>query len=152
MTTRLATSSIPLEVLESLELLLFGAIGLTSVALTAAAASDLTIQQWRALVVIARADGIGVGDMAARVGTTLPSASRLVGRLERRGLVETARDDADRRRTIVRTTPAGRSAFEEIVARRRELMHAALTANLERLPPDLSGGLAALARALGRYE
>jgi DNA-binding MarR family transcriptional regulator len=151
-TARLAAQPIPHEVLESLELLLFGAVGLTSVALTAAAAADLTIQQWRALVVIARLDSIGVGEVAARVGTTLPSASRLIGRLERRGLVATSRDEVDRRRTMVRTTPEGTATFNAVVARRRELMHAALAGNLRRLPTDLQGGLAALAQALGRYE
>ena len=44
-----AADAIPQDVIESLELLLFGAIGMTTIALADASASDLTLSQWRAL-------------------------------------------------------------------------------------------------------
>jgi DNA-binding MarR family transcriptional regulator len=149
---RVVVEPASMELLESIELLLFGAVGLTSVALSSATAADLTLQQWRALVVIARSDGIGVGDVAARVGTTLPSSSRLVSRLQRRGLVTIGRDDVDRRRSVLRPTEAGTAAYESVITRRRELLYSTLAGTLDMLPADLRGGLAALAKALSRYE
>ena len=59
------------------------------------------------LVVGAATDGIRVGEIAGRIGSAVPTTSRLVRRLERRGLVAAERDEADRRATLVRLTPTG---------------------------------------------
>jgi DNA-binding MarR family transcriptional regulator len=143
---------IPIEVLESLELLLYAAIGITSFALADADVSELTLPQWRALVVIGREDGIRVGALATRIGTSLPSTSRLVVRLERHGYVSTARDERDRRATIVTLTDTGRAVRTRVVDRRRELVRGSIAAGTGRLPRDLTRGLAALAKALSPYE
>ena len=152
MTTARDAVSFPPEILERLELLLFGAIGLTSVALSDAAMSDLTLAQWRALVVLGRTDGIRVGDAAARIGMSLPSASRLIRRLEGRGYVTSERDETDRRGTIIRLTAEGARVRAAVIARRRELMNAALAQHGERLPQDLSRGLHTIAQAFYRYQ
>ncbi len=152
MATAPETVTFPPDVLEYLELLLFGAIGITSVALSDASATDLTLPQWRALVVIGRGDGTRVGDAAARIGMSLPSASRLIRRLERRGFVHTERDESDRRGTIVRLTEEGAHVRAEVIARRRELMNEALAQHGARLPKDLSRGLRTIAEAFDRYE
>lgn len=152
MATNHELAAIPADIVESLELLFFGAIGITSFALADASATELTLPQWRALVVVGRADAIRVGDIAARIGLSLPSTSRLIGRLERRGYVSTERDESDRRATLVRLTPGGRSVRESVIVRRRELMSSALSAQSARLPKDLSKGLATLAKAFDRYE
>jgi DNA-binding MarR family transcriptional regulator len=142
---------VPADIIDSLELLMFTAIGMTAVALSAAAASDLTLPQWRALVVVGRMGRARVGDVAGAIGNSLPSASRLVRRLERQGLVATARDDTDRRATVVELTPKGRQVREEVVTRRRALMDAALADQAPRLPSDLRAGLATIAHAFNRY-
>jgi DNA-binding MarR family transcriptional regulator len=144
--------TLPPEILEYLELLMFGAIGMTSVALSAAEASDLTLPQWRALVVIGKADGVRVGDAAARIGISLPSASRLIRRLERRGYVSTERDESDRRGTIVRLTKQGAEVRAEVIGRRRQLMQEALARQPGKLPKELSRGLRTIAQAFARYE
>jgi DNA-binding MarR family transcriptional regulator len=143
---------VPTDILDSLQAIMYGAVGMTTVALARASAGELTLSQWRALVVIGRNDGVHVGDISAAVGMSLPSTSRLVRRLERRGLVSTARDEADRRATLVRMTAAGRRLRNRVVDRRRDLMDAALAANVRRLPKNLSTGLAVIARALEAYE
>jgi DNA-binding MarR family transcriptional regulator len=140
------------EILESLELLLYAAIGITSFALADADASELTLPQWRALVVVGREDGIRVGALATRIGTSLPSTSRLVVRLERHGYVTTARDERDRRATIVTLTETGLAVRTRVVERRRELVRGAVAAGARRLPRDLTRGLAVLAEALVPYE
>jgi DNA-binding MarR family transcriptional regulator len=140
------------EIGDSLEHLIFGAIGLTAFALTDASASDLTLAQWRALVVIGRDNGIRVGVLASRVGMSLPSTSRMVRRLERAGHVITERDSNDRRATLVHLTGSGRRTRNAVIQRRRELMNSAVADCGVGLPADLAQGLAALARAFAPYE
>jgi len=142
----------PIDIIESLEILMFEAIGMTAIALSMASTGELTLPQWRALVVISRVDALRVGDVAAAIGMSLPSTSRMVQRLERRGLVSTERDETDRRATLVRMTDHGRALRERVVACRRELMEAALNAHAPRLPRELTYGLATIALAFERYE
>lgn len=135
----------------ALEGLVVGAVGMTSSALEAfSQESELTLQQWRALVVVARTDGIRIGDVGSRVGLTGPSTSRLVRRLERRGLVVTDRDESDRRGTIVRTTARGHELWWSLVQHRRLLILEALstlrTPVRERLVRDVEQLEAAFAR------
>ena len=87
-------------------------VGITTIAMQQASPDlELSFPQWRALVVVGSGDGIRVGDIAGRIGSAVLSTSRLVRRLERRGLVIAERDDADRRATLVRLTPAGMHAW-----------------------------------------
>ncbi len=146
------TLDVSADLLDALELLMFGAIGMTSVALAESAATDLTLAQWRALVVIGRSDGQRVGDVGSRIGMSLPSASRLIRRLERRGYVSIERDETDRRATLVRLTDDGRRTRAAVIARRRELMTSALAQRPGRLPKDLTLGLVSIAQALEFYE
>jgi DNA-binding MarR family transcriptional regulator len=151
MTTLIDGAALPAEVLDALEELMVGAIGMTSVALASAAAGGLTMSQWRALVVIGRADQVRVGGVATAAGMSLPSTSRLIRRLQRGGLVASNRDEEDRRATLVTLTPAGRRLRDDVVRGRRVLMEQALLARGNRLPKDLSGGLAAIARAFEQF-
>ena len=59
-----------------------------------------------------------VSELAARMHVALPTASLLVGELDRAGLVERTEDPADRRRTIVRITDEHREACVEFLERR----------------------------------
>jgi DNA-binding MarR family transcriptional regulator len=142
----------PIDIIESLELLVFEAIGMTAVALSLVSTGELTLAQWRALVVLGRADGLRVGEIAQAVGMSLPSASRLIQRLERRGLVTTERDESDRRATLVRLTASGMEVREAVVKCRREMMEAALQRHAPRLPRGLAPGLSAIATAFDQYR
>src|SRR5689334_10937177 len=76
------------RLLDALEQVAVGMVGITSAVFAADPPIDLTLLQWRTLVVVTEAaDGLRISEVAARVGTSLPSASRLVDRLARRGLV-----------------------------------------------------------------
>ena len=105
------------RIVEAVERLMVESIGVTTVALAQAAPDvDLSIAQWRALVVVStRESGLRVGEIAARMGSAVPTTSRLIRRLERRGLVVAQRDEADRRATLVSLTDAG----ERILQRHR---------------------------------
>lgn len=139
------------EFLEALELLVFGAIGLTSFALAQSSPADLTLHQWRALVVIGRAGTIRVGEVALQIGTALPATSRLLSRLESRGYLTSARDEMDRRATNVELTPLGQRVRKAVIQTRRQLMQDALARREGRLPNDLLQGLHALGKAFAPY-
>jgi DNA-binding MarR family transcriptional regulator len=104
-----------------LERIVIGAVGVTTRALEQAAPGvDLTFSQWRALLILGEpANGMRVGELAARVGVTLPATSRLLRRLERRDLVALTPDETDRRATRARLAPRGREVRIAILAFRR---------------------------------
>ena len=142
----------PADIIEPLELLMYGAIGMTTLALSAASAGELTLSQWRALVVLGRTESARVGEIANAVGMSLPSTSRLIRRLERRGLVSTERDELDRRATRVRVTAQGKDLRDEVVRRRRTMMEGALASRAPVMPRSLVAGVKAIARAFDQYE
>jgi DNA-binding MarR family transcriptional regulator len=134
----------------SLERIVRAEVGLTAVAF-ARVAPDLPLLQWRALVVaIETPEDLRVRDVAGRVGIAVPSASRLIRRLERRGLVVTRRDEVDRRVTRVQPTPRGREVHDAVLAARRSELRLAVSDAELQLPQDLEGGLAAIADRLDR--
>lgn len=52
-------------------------------------------------------DGIAVSDLARALHSSMPATSRLLGTLEKRGLIMRRQDSADRRKTRVTLTDAG---------------------------------------------
>ena len=123
------------QVVEALERLVTAAVGLTTTVLgEVSVAGELTLPQWRILVVVTGSDGSRVGEVASKVGISLPAASRLVRRLERRGFVTADRDEGDRRATNVRPTEEGLRLWQEVVGRRRRRLVAALDFLEEPLP------------------
>lgn len=57
-------------------------------------------------------DGLPCSEIGARLITHDPDVTRLLDRLEKRGLVERTRGDTDRRVILVRITPAGITLVE----------------------------------------
>ena len=105
-----------------LEAIVYGAIAVTARALNAAGV-ELTLPQWRALVVVGgSASGASISHVAERLGSDLSPTSRLIGRLERRGLVVTGKTDRDRRVTRVRLTAEGHALRRQVIERRQILL------------------------------
>jgi DNA-binding MarR family transcriptional regulator len=73
----------------------------------ATTAADVTVPQSRVLMLLRRTPGIGVSAVAEHLGIGLASASALVDRLVRRGLVDRVQDPAERRRVVLTLTPLG---------------------------------------------
>ncbi|HYE08460.1 MAG TPA: MarR family transcriptional regulator [Planctomycetota bacterium] len=71
--------------------------------------SDLSPEQYNVLRILRGAgkDGHPCGEIAGRMITRDPDVTRLIDRLEKRGLVERRRDDVDRRVVRVTITNAG---------------------------------------------
>jgi DNA-binding MarR family transcriptional regulator len=133
---------------DALERIVFAAVALTTRALSEARGDlDLTLAQWRVLVVLGETeDGATISQVAGRIGVTLPATSRQLRRLERRGLVDVSRDQRDRRATRVRLTRLGRSARDDVVSfRRRKIAQIAASLNLD---PAMATELARIADAL----
>lgn len=151
--TRTQTPSAADMLADHLERIAVRAVGLTTRALAQADTGfELTFPQWRALLVLGEsADGARVGEVAARVGVTLPATSRLLRRLERRGLTALAVDEQDRRATRARLTDHGRAVREAILTHRRTALREVASALHEPDRLDLARGLRAIAAELERF-
>jgi DNA-binding MarR family transcriptional regulator len=101
-----------------LEAIVVGSVAITARALQSAA-PDLTIVQWRLLVLLANRGPLTVGELADRLGVTSSAVSRLVRRVADRSLVVTRRSAADRRTRSVAVSPAGAELVALVVAARR---------------------------------
>jgi DNA-binding MarR family transcriptional regulator len=77
---------------------------------------DLTMGQFKAMVMVTANGPQPVGELGRRLGISEPAASLLVDRLEERGFAARQRDLRDRRRTMVTATPAA----EELAGRLRQ--------------------------------
>jgi len=136
---------------DAIESIVVGAVGLTSRALAEAAPDiELTIPQWRALVIVGDGDpGVRVGRVAERIGTSSPATSRLLRRLSQRGLLTLSPDVHDRRATLARLTPAGDRTRRAIVGYRQQALRSLADgladdelAELERAARTIAGALA----------
>ena len=112
-------------VLPDVERIVVAAVGVTARAL-ADVAPELTLLQWRVLVLIDQPDGIAVGAIAIALGAKIAAVSRLVGRLRDRGLLQTRRADHDARIILVSLSDAGTSLRRRVVRRRRDELRVAL--------------------------
>lgn len=59
-------------------------------------------------------DGLLCGEIATRMVTREPDITRLLDRLEKRGLLHRCREDADRRRVLVRITDDGLALLSQL--------------------------------------
>lgn len=133
------------EVVAWLEGIVFGGVAMTTAALEYATGGiDVSFAQWRTILLVGGSeDGCRVGEVASFLHAGLPATSRLLRRMERRGLMSLERDERDRRATRARLTPAGMDLRHSVLEyRRREI--AALVAEVstpraaERALRDLS--------------
>ncbi len=137
----------PPTLVDAVERLVRVGVSLTTHALAEAPGAELTLQQWRVLVLVAEGEGLRVGEVAARVGLGFPSASRLVGRLEAAGLVRHDRDPDDGRASRVAATARGRRVAGSVIDRRRSLIAEALGTSGP-FDERVSAGIERLGRAL----
>ena len=108
---------------------------------------EMSMGQLKAVILLNCSSHLTVGGLARALGIAEPSASILVDKLEKRGLAARETDPADRRRTPVAVTEAGR----QLVSQLRSVRDGKLNAWLSEVPDDdlraLLRGLDALIRA-----
>jgi len=76
-------------------------------AMRQASAPTLSVPQFRVLVFINRREQASPTQVAEHIGLTLPSMTKLLDGLVRRGLVQRHAHPSDRRRQVLRLTPQG---------------------------------------------
>ncbi|HEY2815460.1 MAG TPA: MarR family winged helix-turn-helix transcriptional regulator [Acidimicrobiales bacterium] len=87
-----------------------------------AAPSDVTLPQYRALVVLASRGPQRTADLAAELDVAPSSITRLCDRLERKRLVSRRSDRDDRRQVTIAITAAGRKLVDAVTkVRRRDI-------------------------------
>jgi MarR family transcriptional regulator, organic hydroperoxide resistance regulator len=132
------------RVVAAVERVILGGVAITTRALDGEA-EDLTFSQWRILTILGEeATKSHVRGVGERVGVSAPSASRLLRRLEDRGLIALERDLRDRRYMRVRLTLAGQTVRDRVLGRRRLLIQEALGRADGRLPANLLAAIGAI--------
>lgn len=106
---------------EVVDAVLAASRALVAIALKSLAAAhvDVTLPQYRALVLLAYTGERRTVDLANDLGVNSSTATRLVDRLVRRGLVDRDVHPDDRRATQVQITAAGRAVVEAVMHHRR---------------------------------
>ena len=139
------------RLVNALERLVYGSVGITTLAIAQTSeAAELTFAQWRVLVMLG--DGPRrVGEIAGRLAISITSASRLVRRMENKGYVDTARDERDRRATLVTLSDKGARTRAGVTLHRRALIDNLVRDGASALPGDLNAGLEVLAERFLRY-
>jgi DNA-binding MarR family transcriptional regulator len=141
--------------LASIDLVIEGllAIGRMLIAQTARSLAQLnanvTLPQFRTLVVLATSGPARVVDLAAELRVQPSTATRMCDRLVRKGLVSRHEHPADRRAAWVVLTATGRNLVAEIMRRRRDEIAALVQSIPVADPQALASGLHALVVAAG---
>ncbi|MCK8477380.1 MarR family winged helix-turn-helix transcriptional regulator [Microbacterium aurugineum] len=86
------------------------------------AGNEAPAAQWRVLSLLEQSGSRRVGELAAAARTTQPGMTRLIGGLEREGLVLRSPDADDSRATVVNITPQGAAAIDAWRAEFRETL------------------------------
>ncbi len=82
-------------------------------------AEEVTLPQYRALIVLAATGPQRVASLAEALGVTPPTATRMCDRLVRKGLVRRRTAREDRREVRLSLTVDGQQLVSEVTARRR---------------------------------
>jgi DNA-binding MarR family transcriptional regulator len=83
---------------------------------------EITPEQWMVLVRLWQAEGVTQTDLAARTFRDLPTMSRIIGTMERTGLVTRKADPEDGRARLVYLTARGRSLRKALVGEARAMV------------------------------
>lgn len=117
----------------------------------AGAGHDITVPQYRVLVVLASRGPARPGDLAEALAISSSATTRLCDRLARKGLISREReaDAADRRVVTLGLTTQGAGLLDEVTSRRRTEIARIIEAVPERDRSLLVKALAVFASAAG---
>ena len=82
----------------------------------------ITPPQLNALVILVEQDGITMGELCDRMYLACSTATDLIDRMERNGLIERERDLTDRRVIRLRVKDPGRRVIEEVMKARKRYL------------------------------
>lgn len=81
----------------------------------------ISVDQWYALDVIVRHDGIAMNDLATTLAVPAPTLTKFVDRLVARALAFRLVDDGDRRRVLVHGSARGQAVHKKLSAQVAEI-------------------------------
>lgn len=111
--------------------------------------AEVTLPQFRALVVLSTRGALRPGDLGAELGVEPSTATRSCDRLQRKGLVAREHSGTDRRAVLVCLTDPGRELVDAVMTRRRREMEALVAAVPAAHYPAVIATLEALVNAAG---
>jgi DNA-binding MarR family transcriptional regulator len=123
-------------------------VGLTVRAL-AAVEAEVTLAQFRALVVLAVRGTLRSADIAEELQVNPSTGTRMTDRLAAKGLVRRVRSTDDRRVVRLRLTRAGHDIVEKAMAHRRAELERIVAETAGVWQPAVTGALTAFAAAAG---
>lgn len=115
----------------------------------------LGIPEWRVMAILGRYPGLSAAEVAERTAMDKVAVSRAVAKLLATGRISREFADADRRRSILRLSPAGQAVYQEIVPEALALeaqLLAALTGPEREMLDGILTRLQARAGTLNRGE
>jgi DNA-binding MarR family transcriptional regulator len=110
---------------------------------------DVTLPQFRTLVVLVSRGPQRVVDLARELTVTSSTAVRMCNRLVRKGLVARAERPQERRAAGITLTPAGRELVGEVMRRRRDALAEVIAELSLTRPLAFASVLNALVEAVG---
>jgi DNA-binding MarR family transcriptional regulator len=110
---------------------------------------EVTLPQFRTLVVLAERGPQRVVDISAELHVSPSTGTRMCDRLVRKGLARRSRVANDRRVVRLTLTAAGRQLVEKVNRRRRKELAAIVAATAETWHPSVAPALRAFAAAAG---
>src|SRR5512147_1331407 len=111
--------------------------------------AEVTLPQYRALVVLASRGPQRVVDVSNELGVNPSTGTRMCDRLVRKGLIRRYRIPADRREVRLTLTRAGRDLVQAVTARRREELVAVVEAMPRKWHRPVSDALRSVASGVG---
>lgn len=127
-------------------LILAGRQRLVRAADRARKAGGFSRAQMQALLAIRFQPGLGVAELRARMGATVPTFARLLAALDERALIARERDGEDRRRRRLALSPAGLDATQPVTEAMRDTLRDAY----REAGPQAVEGARQVLEALGR--
>jgi DNA-binding MarR family transcriptional regulator len=113
------------------------------------ALDDVTLPQFRVLVVLSTAGPMRMGAVAERMGVIPSTFSRFIDRMVAGGWVERASSPASRRVVLLELTRSGRDLVDEVTARRRAHLSAVLSSMSAEQQHAIEAAFQAFADAAG---
>jgi DNA-binding MarR family transcriptional regulator len=111
--------------------------------------ADVTLPQFRTLVVLASRGPQRSVDISNELGVAASTGQRMCDRLVRKGLVHRSRSASDRRVVTLRLSAAGRDLVEQVTNRRRAELSRIVAATANLWQPQITEALTAFAVATG---
>jgi len=76
--------------------------------------NNMSSQQWRVIRALNEREGLDISELAERCYLLMPSLSRIIQNLEKRGLINRVQSKKDNRRSVISLTDDGHDVFRKI--------------------------------------